>query len=97
MEPKALVSIYCLAYNHEKYIRKALDGFVMQKTDFDFEVIVHDDASSDATASIIQEYSEKYNFIKPIFETENQYSIDRSFPRYIIFPKLSTITDIFRQ
>lgn len=69
-----MVSIRCLAYNHELYIRKALDGFVMQKTNFRFEAIVHDDASTDGTADIIREYAEKYpKIIKPIFETENQY------------------------
>lgn len=72
---QVVVSIQCLAYNHEKYIRKCLDGFVMQKTDFRFEAIVHDDASTDSTARIIKEYADKYpDIIKPIFETENQYS-----------------------
>lgn len=70
-----LVSIRCLAYNHEKYIRETLEGFVMQKTNFRFEAIVHDDASTDATAELIREYAEKYpDIIKPIYETENQYS-----------------------
>ncbi len=70
-----IVSIRCLAYNHEPYIRQCLDGFVMQKTDFRFEAIVHDDASTDGTASIIKEYANKYpSIIKPIFEKENQYS-----------------------
>ena len=64
-----------MTYNHEPYIRQCLDGFVMQKTNFRFEAIVHDDASTDRTADIIHEYAEKYpNIIKPIFETENQYS-----------------------
>ncbi len=70
-----LVSIHCLAYNQEAYIRKCLDGFVMQKTDFCFEAIVHDDASTDRTANVIREYAEKYpSIIKPIYEKENQYS-----------------------
>lgn len=70
-----LVAIRCIAYNQEKYIREALDSFVMQKTNFPFVAIVHDDASTDNTASIIREYAEKYpDIIKPIFETENQYS-----------------------
>jgi len=70
-----LVSVICLAYNHEKFIRKCLDGFVMQKTDFAFQVIVHDDASTDKTADIIREYQEKYpEIIKPVFQSENQYS-----------------------
>ncbi len=70
-----LVSIQCLVYNHEPYLRQCLDGFVMQKTNFRFEAIVHDDASTDGSAAIIREYSEKYpDIIKPIYEAENQYS-----------------------
>lgn len=70
-----LVSIKCLAFNHEKYIAQALDGFLMQETDFPFEAIVHDDASTDKTADIIREYQKKYPLIiKPVFQTENQYS-----------------------
>lgn len=70
-----LVAIECLAYNHAPYIRQCLDGFVMQKTDFPFIAIVHDDASADDTAKIILEYAQNYpDIIKPILETENQYS-----------------------
>ena len=70
-----LVAIKCLVYNHEPYIRECLEGFVMQKTNFKFVAVVHDDASTDDTASIIKEYAEKYpEIIKPIFEKENQYS-----------------------
>lgn len=70
-----MVTIRCIAYNHEPYIRQCLEGFVIQKTNFRFEAIVHDDASTDGTAAIIREYAEKYpDIIKPIFETENQYS-----------------------
>lgn len=70
-----MVTIQCTTYNHEPYIRQCLEGFIMQKTNFCFEAIVHDDASTDGTAVIIKEYAEKYpNIIKPIIETENQYS-----------------------
>ena len=70
-----MVTILCLVYNHESYIRQCLEGFVMQKTNFRFEAIVHDDASTDGTAAIIREYAEKYpDIIKPIFHEENQYS-----------------------
>lgn len=70
-----MVTIRCITYNHEPYIRQCLEGFVMQKTNFRFEAVVHDDASTDGTADIIREYAEKYpDIIKPIFETENQYS-----------------------
>lgn len=70
-----LVVIRCITYNHEPYIRDALEGFVMQQTNFPFVAVVHDDASTDGTAAIIREYAERYPaIIKPVFETENQYS-----------------------
>ena len=75
MTNRAEVSIICNTYNHEAYIRDALEGFLMQKTDFPFEILIHDDASTDHTADIIREYEEKYpELVKPIYETENQYS-----------------------
>lgn len=71
---RVVVSVYCLAYNQENYIKDALEGFISQKTDFSFEVIVHDDASTDDTPSIIKEYAQAYpDIIKPIFQTQNQY------------------------
>jgi len=73
MQP--LVSICCTAYNHEKYIAQALDSFLSQKCDFPFEILVHDDVSTDRTAEIIREYAAKYpDIVKPMFQTENQYS-----------------------
>lgn len=72
---KPLVSICCVTYNHENYIRDCLDSFLMQKTNFQFEVIIHDDASTDNTAKIICEYVEKYpDLFVPILQTDNQYS-----------------------
>lgn len=71
---KPKVSICCWAYNHVKFIKDALDGFVMQKTDFPFEIIIHDDASTDGTADIIREYEAKYpHLFRAIYQTENQY------------------------
>ena len=73
MTPK--VSIVCNTYNHEKYIAQALDSFLAQKTDFPFEVLVHDDASTDGTAAIVRQYADKYpDIIKPILQKENQFS-----------------------
>lgn len=70
-----LVSIICTSYNHEKYIAQALDGFVMQKSTFPFEIIVHDDASTDNTVAIIREYEAKYqHMFVTIYQTENQFS-----------------------
>lgn len=74
MNEAVQVSIYCLAYNHEKYIRKTLEGFVNQKTNFRFKVIIHEDASTDSTAEILREYEEKYpELFDVIYQTENQY------------------------
>lgn len=70
-----LVSICCLTYNMEKYIEKTIEGLLMQRTTFPFEIIIHDDASTDSTKRIIEEYVLKYpEIIKPLFQVENQHS-----------------------
>lgn len=70
-----VVSIVCNTFNQEKYIRSAMDGFLMQKTKFPIEILVHDDASTDGTAEIVNEYASKHpDIVKPILQIENQYS-----------------------
>lgn len=70
-----LVSISCITYNHENFIRNAIEGFLMQRTTFPVEILIHDDASTDKTAEIVREYEQKFpQLIKPIYQTENQYS-----------------------
>lgn len=70
-----LVSISFITFNQAPYLRACLDGFLMQKTSFIFEILIHDDCSTDETREIIEEYSKKYpDIIFPIFQTENQYS-----------------------
>ena len=70
-----VVSICCVTYNHEKYISETIDGFLMQETDFAFEILIHDDCSEDNTQKIILNYVEKYpNIIRTVFQKENQYS-----------------------
>lgn len=84
---KVRVTVLCLVYNHEKYLRRCLDGFVSQKTNFKFEVIVHDDASTDSSAEIIREYEENYpEIIKPIYQIENQYSKGKKITKEFILP-----------
>lgn len=70
-----LVSVVCITYNQVGYVRECLDGFLMQKTNFKFEILVHDDASTDGTADIIKEYQLKYpDLFFPIYQRENQFS-----------------------
>lgn len=79
MDDKCLVSVLCSTYNHAPYIRQCLDGFIMQKTNFRFQVIVHDDASTDGTQDIIKEYELKYpEIIKPIYQKTNGYGSERN-------------------
>ena len=70
-----MVSVSCITFNHEPYIARALDSFLMQKTNFPFEILIYDDASTDRTQEIIREYEKRYpGIIKPYYQTENQYS-----------------------
>jgi glycosyltransferase involved in cell wall biosynthesis len=83
-----LVSICCLTYNHEPYIKQCLDGFLMQKTNFPFEILIHDDASVDNTQNIIKNYELKHSdIIKPIYQKENQYSKGIGVSRVYQFPR----------
>lgn len=84
---EVLVTVSCMVFNHEPFLRKTLDGFVNQKTNFPFEVIVHDDASTDGSAAIIREYCEKYpDLFRPIFQTENQYRKGIKISKTFIYP-----------
>lgn len=88
MKDEIMVSICCTAYNHEKYIRQTLEGFLMQKTDFKYEIVIHDDASTDETANIIHEYEIRYpDIICPIYQIENQYSKGTAIIRTFMAPK----------
>lgn len=83
------VSILCTAYNHEKYIADALESFVTQKTDFPFEVLVSDDASTDKTADIIRDYAARYpDIIRPFLFEENQYQQDISIYDNYFYPAM---------
>lgn len=87
MTEKTLVSVLCITYNHERYIRQCLDGMLMQRTLFPFEILIHDDASTDRTPDIIRDYEDKYpDIIKPIYQIENQYSKGVNITLEIQFP-----------
>ncbi len=69
-----MLSVIIATYNHEKYIKETIQGILSQKTDFRYEILVHDDASTDGTADIIKEYEIKYpGVVRGFYETENQY------------------------
>jgi hypothetical protein len=73
-----LVSIVCTAFNHERYIEDAIRGFLLQKTDFPFEIVIHDDASTDNTRRLIERYAAAYpELIKPVFQSANQYRLGK--------------------
>lgn len=87
-EHSVMVSIACVAFNHEYCIAQALDGFLMQETNFPFEIIIHDDVSTDSTVEIIKAYEKKFpNIIKPIYQSENQFSQGIN-PMFFIFSKI---------
>lgn len=85
-ESNVKVSILCTTYNQRDYIRDAMDSFLNQKTNFDFEILVNDDASTDGTTELLREYERKYpRIIKVITHDENQYSkgVENLFCEYL--------------
>lgn len=83
-----LVSICMLTYNHAPWLRNTLSGILNQKTDFGFEILIHDDASTDGSQDIIREFQARYpRIIKPILQQENKWSqginpsIEYNYPR----------------
>jgi len=83
-----LVSVCTITYNHAPYIKDCIEGVLMQKTDFDIEFIIHDDASTDGTKEIAQQYAEKYpDLITPIYQEENQYSKGIKPMQNFVFPR----------
>lgn len=70
-----LLTVICTTYNHERYVAQALDGFLAQRCSYPFEVLVHDDASTDSTARVVRDYAGRYpDLFRTILQTENQYS-----------------------
>ena len=77
---KPKVSVLLVTYNHEEYVRQALDSLLMQKTDFDVEIVVADDHSSDSTLAIIKEYQPDKHNIR-VLPSERNVGITRNYQR----------------
>lgn len=81
------VTITCKVYNHKPYIKKTLDSFVNQNTSFRYEILLHDDASTDGSREIIKEYFNRYpDKIRAILQEENQYSQGKSIGHEFMHP-----------
>lgn len=69
-----LLTVCCLTYNQDKYIHDCIDGILMQKTNFSFQILIHDDCSTDDTQEILKSYAKENLSIEIIQQAENQFS-----------------------
>lgn len=73
-QTRPVISVFCLTYNHARYIKDCLEGVLMQKTEFLYEIVIFDDASNDGTSDIIRTYCNKYpEIIHAFIAKENTY------------------------
>lgn len=75
------VSIICTNYNKGDWVREAMDSFLNQKTNFDFEIIIIDDASTDHSYELIQEYQNKFPEKVRTFRNEVNLGITRTWKK----------------
>ena len=86
---EVVVSVVCVTFNQAGTIREALEGFVAQRAPFRFEVLVHDDASTDGTADIVRDYERRFpELVRGVYQTENQFSKGVFIPREFLWPLL---------
>lgn len=91
MDSEYKVAVVCTAYNHEPYIRQCIESIINQRTTFKYMLLIHDDASTDGTSTIIREYQKKYpDIVFPIIQQENQYSKGIRIINEIILPHVKT-------
>ncbi len=84
-----MVSITCVAFNHEYCIEETMDSFLMQETNFPFEIIINDDVSTDRTVEILKDYEIKFpNIVKPVYQSKNQFSQGIN-TMALLFPKVT--------
>lgn len=78
-----MVSICCITYNHEEYIAQAIDGFLMQKTNFKIEILIGEDCSTDKTREIIEEYANKHPSVIKLITSETNVGPTKNTKRVI--------------
>ncbi|KAA1166153.1 glycosyltransferase [Pseudoalteromonas fuliginea] len=72
---KIYISCICVTFNHESFIKDCINAMLAQKSDYRFEIIIHDDNSSDETRAILLKYKARYpSIITLVLQSENQYS-----------------------
>jgi glycosyltransferase involved in cell wall biosynthesis len=69
-----VLTVFVLVYNQKKFVNRCVDGVLMQKTNFSFNVIVHDDSSTDGTSEILEEILGCDSRLRVIRQAQNIYS-----------------------
>ncbi|WP_155890517.1 glycosyltransferase family 2 protein [Lachnobacterium bovis] len=88
VKTEPLVSVCTLVYNHELFLQEMLNGALMQKTSFPFEIIIHDDCSTDLSAKVIEEYQKVYpEIVYPVYQKRNINSLEVNIMEKIVYPK----------
>lgn len=82
-----LVSIHSLVYNHKDYVARAIDSFLMQETDFDFEIVIGEDCSTDGSREIVFEYATKYPDLIRVITTDKNVGMSANARRTILAAK----------
>lgn len=87
-EKEVLISVCCTCYNHEKYLNRCIDSILKQRIDLSYEILIHDDCSTDGSRKIINEYERRYPMIvRSLMQIENQYSKGRNVVRDFLLPQ----------
>ncbi|HRX57254.1 MAG TPA: glycosyltransferase family A protein [Eubacteriales bacterium] len=86
---ESLVTVILPTHNHAPFIAQAIESVLMQQTDFPFDILLHDDASTDGTADVCRAYAKEHpDKITLIAQSVNQYQIDRRIQSHILIPRV---------
>ena len=89
-QDKSLVTVIIPTHDHAPFIARAVESVLAQKTTFSFDILIHDDASTDGTAEIVRRYAAQYpQKIQLIAQTVNQYQRDKKIQTHILYPRIS--------